>query len=79
MATVPSESVGPRIRQLCWACAWEFREVLGGVLAPSLAGKAADMSTLAAPLWIMLGFAVAAGILAFGLRETAPTSAGPPA
>ena len=41
-------------------------------MSPSIAGYAADLAGLAAPLWIMLGLAVAAGLLALGLRETAP-------
>jgi hypothetical protein len=45
---------------------------LGGVLSPFLAGVAADRAGLQAPLWIMLGLTLAGGLLAFGLRETAP-------
>ena len=30
-------------------------EVLGGVFSPTIAGRAADMAGLAAPLWIMFG------------------------
>jgi hypothetical protein len=47
-------------------------ELVGGVFAPTLAGRAADSAGLAAPLWIMTGLCVAAGLLAFGLKETAP-------
>jgi hypothetical protein len=47
-------------------------EVFGGVLSPALAGLSADIAGLAAPLWIMLGLCVMAGVLALGLRETAP-------
>jgi hypothetical protein len=47
-------------------------EILGGVLAPSLAGTVADRVGLQAPLWMMLGVTVAGALLAFGLRETAP-------
>ena len=43
-----------------------------GALAPSLAGMAADSSDLSAPLWIMVGLAIAGGLCALGLRETAP-------
>jgi ACS family hexuronate transporter-like MFS transporter len=72
MATVPSESVSPAHTAAVLGVCMGIPEVFGGVLAPSLAGKAADMSTLAAPLWIMLGLAILAGILGFGIRETAP-------
>jgi len=47
-------------------------EIIGGVLSPSIAGFAADLAGLQAPLWIMLGLAIAGGLLALGLRETAP-------
>lgn len=47
-------------------------EVLGGVLSPSIAGAAADAVGLQAPLWIMFGLCIVAGLLAIGLKETAP-------
>jgi len=47
-------------------------EILGGVLAPFVAGSAADRTGLAAPLLIMVGLALAAGLLSIGLEETAP-------
>ena len=47
-------------------------EILGGVLAPSLAGKAADFSGLGATLWILAGIVAAIIVLAALLRETAP-------
>ena len=72
MATVPSESVDPRHIATVLGVCMGTGEVIGGVLSPSIAGFAADRAGLAAPLWIMLGLAVAAGLLAFGLRETAP-------
>jgi MFS transporter, ACS family, hexuronate transporter len=47
-------------------------EVLGGVLAPFMAGALADIYGLAAPLWLMLVCAVLAGICTLGLIESAP-------
>ena len=52
-------------------CMWTG-EILGGVLAPFVAGIAADRAGLAAPLLIMVGLALCGGLLALGLRETAP-------
>lgn len=72
MATVPSESVDPRHTATVLGLCMGTGEILGGVLAPSLAGLAADHAGLQAPLWIMLGLTLAGGLLAFGLRETAP-------
>jgi ACS family hexuronate transporter-like MFS transporter len=72
MATVPSESVDPRLVATAMGLSMGSGEVLGGVLGPSLAGMAADRYDLSAPLWIMFGLAIISGIIAFGLRETAP-------
>ncbi len=72
MATVPSESVDPLHAATVMGICMGSCEVLGGVLSPSIAGFAADRAGLAAPLWIMLGITILAGLLALGLRETAP-------
>jgi MFS transporter, ACS family, hexuronate transporter len=72
MATVPSESVDPKHQATVLGLCMGSGEVLGGVLAPSLAGVAADHVGLSAPLWIMLGLTILAALLALGLRETAP-------
>jgi ACS family hexuronate transporter-like MFS transporter len=47
-------------------------EIFGGVLSPALAGWAADVAGLPAPLWIMMGLCIAAGGLSLALEETAP-------
>jgi ACS family hexuronate transporter-like MFS transporter len=72
MATVPSESVDPHLRATVLGLCMGTGEVLGGVLAPFIAGYAADLVGLQAPLWIMLGLCLVAAVLALGLRETAP-------
>jgi len=72
MATVPSESVNPRSVATAVGLSMGIGEVLGGVLSPTLAGWAADIYGLSAPLWIMLGLTIAGSVLALGLRETAP-------
>jgi ACS family hexuronate transporter-like MFS transporter len=72
MGTVPSESVSPRHMATALGICMGTGEILGGVLAPSLAGTIADRVGLQAPLWMMLGVTVAGALLAFGLRETAP-------
>jgi len=73
MATVPSESVDPRHAAMVLGLCMGTSEVLGGVLAPFLAGFAADKMGLAAPLWMMVGLAIAGGLVALGLKETAPS------
>ena len=72
MATVPAESVDPRHTATVLGLVMGMGEVLGGVLSPFGAGAAADAWGLEAPLWIMLGLCVVAGLLALGLEETAP-------
>jgi ACS family hexuronate transporter-like MFS transporter len=72
MGTVPSESVSPRHMATALGICMGTGEILGGVLAPSLAGSIADRVGLQAPLWMMFGVTVAGALCAFGLRETAP-------
>lgn len=72
MATVPSESVDAALIASALGICMGTGELIGGVLSPFAAGYAADVVGLAAPLWIMTGLALAAGVVAIGLRETAP-------
>jgi predicted MFS family arabinose efflux permease len=72
MATVPAESVDPRHTATVLGICMGTGEIFGGVLAPFVAGFAADRAGLAAPLLMMVGLALCGGLLALGLRETAP-------
>ncbi|NBC36705.1 MFS transporter [Novosphingobium sp. FSY-8] len=72
MATIPAESVDPRLAATLTGMVMGTGEVLGGVLSPFIAGAAADHYGLSAPLWIMAGLTTVAAVLAFGLRESAP-------
>jgi MFS transporter, ACS family, hexuronate transporter len=47
-------------------------EIIGGAAGPAIAGRAADVYGLSAPLWMMVGLALVGAIAALGLRETAP-------
>jgi ACS family hexuronate transporter-like MFS transporter len=51
-------------------------EILGGFIAPLLGGKAADMTTLAAPIQIATVCAFGAVIFSLFLKETAPVKTG---
>jgi MFS family permease len=73
MATVPSESVDPLHAATALGLAMGSGEVLGGAFGPTIAGFASDHIGRTAPLWIMVGLAIAAGIAATFLRETAPS------
>jgi MFS transporter, ACS family, hexuronate transporter len=72
MATIPSESVDPRLTASLTGIVMGIGEVIGGVLSPSLAGKLSDSYGRDSIMWLMIGLCVAAGIVGFGLRETAP-------
>lgn len=72
MATIPAESVDPRLTATLTGVVMGTGEVLGGVLSPLFAGSLADAYGLTAPLWLMLGCTLAAGLLTLGLIESAP-------
>jgi MFS family permease len=77
MATVPSEIVGPARTATALSLTMGISEIVGGVLAPSVAGKAADLWGLGRTMWIMVGVIVAIIVLAAMLRETAPAVLAP--
>jgi predicted MFS family arabinose efflux permease len=72
MGTIPSETVSARHVATALGLVMGCGEVLGGALSPAVAGWAADIAGLTAPLWIMAGLCTVAGVLAVGLTETAP-------
>jgi len=72
MATIPSEIVGPTRTATALSLTMGVSEIVGGVLAPSVAGKVADMKGLGMTLWILAGIVAAIIVLAAMLRETAP-------
>jgi MFS family permease len=72
MATIPSEIVGPARTATALSLTMGSSEILGGVLAPSVAGRVADLKGLGMTLWILVGFVVSIIVLAAMLRETAP-------
>ena len=72
MATVPSETVDSRHIATALGFVMGIGEILGGGVLPALAGAAADSVGQSAPLWLMSAICVIAGVLALGLKETAP-------
>lgn len=72
MATIPSESVHPRLVGTALGLCMGGSEILGGVLAPLASGLAADRFGLEAALWVLALLAVIGAVAAIGLRETAP-------
>lgn len=76
MATIPAETVPERYVATALGLVVGIGEIVGGVLSPTAAGRAADRFGLEAPLFIMIACALAATLLALFLRETAPVKVG---
>jgi predicted MFS family arabinose efflux permease len=72
MATIPSESVDPRLTASLTGIVMGIGEVLGGVLSPFAAGVLSDAYGRPAIMWMMLGLTLLAAFVGLGLRETAP-------
>jgi len=66
--------VGPGRTATALSLTMGVSEILGGVLAPSFAGKVADLEGLGMTLWIQVGIIAAIIVLASMLRETAPAA-----
>ena len=76
MSTVPAESVDARHMAGALGVCMGAGELIGGVVTPIIAGVTADLTSQSAPLWILVGLALTAGLVAFGIRETAPAIVG---
>jgi MFS family permease len=76
MAVIPGETLPARYTATAMGLVTIVGEVVGGSCAPYIAGRAADLTTLAAPLKIAAGCAIGGTILALFLRETAPVKTG---
>ena len=72
MGTVPSETIPARYVATSLGMVVGLGEILGGVSAPAIAGRAADHYGLQAPVMIMAACAIVGTVLALFLRETAP-------
>ena len=76
MGTIPAETISLRYAATCMGLVVCAGEIVGGFIAPILAGKLADMTTLQTPLLMSAGFAAVAALLSLLLRETAPVKTG---
>ena len=72
MGVIPMETISFRYAATSMGLVILVGELLGGFFGPTLAGRAADLTTLATPIMIAGGCAFAAGLLCFFLKETAP-------
>src|ERR1700722_16705317 len=77
MGTVPSETIPARYVATSLGMGVGLGEILGGVGAPAISGRAADHYGLQAPLMIMAFCAIVGTVLALFLRETAPIRSDP--
>jgi MFS family permease len=76
MGTIPAESTSPRYVATAMGLIVGVGEILGGFGGPTLAGWIADRTSLAAPILMQAGCAVAGGVLALFLEESAPVKVG---
>ena len=75
-AIVPAEATPPAHAAAAIAVALASGEIIGGVVMPAIAGALADAHGLTAPFRLCVGLALLCGLLALGLRETAPRLTG---
>ena len=75
MATIPSETIPARLLATAIGVVMGVGEILGGVSAPTVAGRAADLHGMQWPMYIMAACAAAGAFFAIFLRETAPVKA----
>ena len=76
MGAIPSETISARYVATTCGLIQGMGEAIGGFVAPTAAGKAADAYGLPAAMWIMAACAVIGGLLSLGLKETAPARVG---
>lgn len=72
MATIPAETVPPNAMAGALGLIMGAGELIGGFLAPTVAGFAADQYGLSVAMWTSAGSAIVACLLSTGLVETAP-------
>lgn len=73
MATIPAETVPPHLVATCLGLIMGVGEVVGGFIAPWIAGLLSDAFGLQVSMLISSGAAVVVLALSFALRETAPS------
>ena len=79
MGTIPAESTSPRHVATAMGLIVGVGEIIGGFGGPTLAGWIADRTSLAAPILMQAGCALAGGLLSLFLIESAPAKVGHPA
>ena len=72
MAVIPGETLSARYAATASGLVVCIGEIIGGSCAPILGGRAADRTTLAAPIKIAVACAICGAIFALFLKETSP-------
>ncbi len=72
MAIVPGESIPARFIATAISVTQLVGELVGGTIAPAIAGFASDAFGMSAPLFIAMIGALLCAVVSLGLRETAP-------
>lgn len=72
MATIPAETVPREVIATALGMIMGVGELIGGFVAPTVAGFAADRFGLSIVMWISCGGALLAAVLSLLLKETAP-------
>ena len=75
MATIPAETVSPKIMASCLGLIMGVGEIGGGFIAPWIGGIIADRHGLNTTFWMCTAAAIIVALLALGLRETSPAVA----
>ena len=76
MATIPAETVPRHLVATCLGLIMGVGEIVGGFVAPWLAGRLSDTFGLQISMFISSGAAVVVVLLSLALRETAPARVG---
>jgi predicted MFS family arabinose efflux permease len=76
LVLVPTESVPAKFAATAIGLATLVGEIVGGAIAPALAGAVSDRYGLAAPLWIASGGAILVFLASLFMTETAPSKTG---
>ncbi|MEE4150098.1 MFS transporter [Pseudomonas viridiflava] len=72
MSTIPAETVPREVMATALGMIMGVGELIGGFVAPTVAGLAADRFGLSIVMWISCGGALLAAALSLMLKETAP-------
>jgi MFS family permease len=76
MATIPAETVPPAVMATALGLIMGVGEIVGGFVAPALAGQLSDVFGLDAAMLMSAGAAAVVALLSLALTETAPARIG---